>query len=129
MRSETAPETIVVAVPQNPSWKIKNAIKKGDAASPKKKPDNPNNPPAVAPNIKPKPNIQKTTEERQKSAKFLAATLMLFLLRTKPLSRQEKPACISMTRAAQTRIHAMSRVCPTVSISEYPLNHARRVFD
>lgn len=120
MRSETAPDTIVVAVPQNPNWKMKNAINQGPAVSPKKKPDVPNNPPAVTPNINPKPNTQKTTEERQKSAKFLAATLMLFLVRTKPLSRHEKPACMSMTRAAQMRIHAMSRVWPVVSMPQIP---------
>jgi hypothetical protein len=41
MRSATAPDTMVVAVPQKPIWKIKNASNQGVAASPKKKPDVP----------------------------------------------------------------------------------------
>ena len=107
---------------------MKNAINQGSAASPKKNSDVPINPPALAPNIKPNPKSQNTTEERQKSAKFLVATLMLFLVRTRPLSRQEKPACINMTRAAHTRIQAMSRCWAVVDISRDSFsNHAKRV--
>ena len=99
---------IVVDVPANPTWKMKKAISHGLAVSEKRKPDDPNSPPTEEPNIRAKPNSQKTEVVRQKSAKFLPATLMLFLDRTSPLSSDEKPACISMTSAAQIRIQAIS---------------------
>ena len=40
----------------------------------------------------------------QKSTTFFMATLMLFLARTRPVSRQVNPACISKTRAVQVNI-------------------------
>ena len=91
-------------------------MSQGLAVSSKKKPDVPNNPPEVTPNINANPKIQNKAEAMQKSAKFFAATLMLFLVRTEPLSRQAKPACINMTRAAQMRIQATSRTSLGVDI-------------
>ncbi len=99
---------IVVAVPANPIWKMKKAISSAVPSPEKNAPDQPNQPPTLSPNIKANPNAQNTAVVRQKSAKFLAATLMLFLVRTSPVSSDEKPACMNMTRAADTRIQAMS---------------------
>ncbi len=101
---------IVVEVPAKPIWKKKNAMRNG-VPSEKKNPDEPNRPPTEAPNITANPNTQKTPVVRLKSAKFFPATLMLFLERTIPLSSEEKPACMNITRAAATRTQAISRAC------------------
>ncbi len=108
MRSATAPDIIVVAVPANPIWKMKNAIRKAPAVSEKKRSEEPNQPPTVSPNMRANPKAQKTAAVSAKSAKFLAATLTLFFVRTLPLSNEEKPACMNITRAAATRIQAIS---------------------
>ena len=110
MRSATAPEIIVAVVPQNPIWKMKKAINQGLEDSLKKKLEVPNNPALEIPNIRPNPNSQNTADETQKSAKFFAATLILFFDLTEPLSRQVKPACINMTKAAHMRSQATSSI-------------------
>ena len=65
-------------------------------------------PAAVGPCMKANPATQKASEEVQKSTRFLIATLMLFLARTRPVSRQVNPPCMSMTRAAQINSHKTS---------------------
>jgi hypothetical protein len=45
---------------------------------------------------------------RLKSAKFFPATLMLFFERTMPLSSEENPACMNITKAAAIKTHAIS---------------------
>ena len=53
---------------------------------------------------------QKSVPETMKSLMFLAATLMLFLLLTRPLSRHRKPACIMKTSIAARVIQSVSMV-------------------
>ena len=98
---------IVVEVPAKPIWKKKNAIRNG-ALSEKKNPDEPNRPPTEAQNMTANPKTQNTPVVRLKSAKFFPATLMLFFERTIPLSSEENPACMNITKAAATRTHAIS---------------------
>ena len=112
--SATAPDTIVVAVTANPAWKRKNAISQGLVISANANPVVPNHPLIEAPNINANPNSQNMPSERQKSAKFFAATLILFLVRTRPLSSDEKPACMNMTNAAHIRIQAISSASAVV---------------
>ena len=115
---------MVVAVPQKTSWNIKNATSQGSLAWLKKKPVVPIIPPWLTPNIRAMPRDQKMAVEMQKSTKFLIATLMLFFDRTKPLSRQENPACMSMTRAVQFKSHRMS-IIPCVAGIMAPLTGRR----
>ena len=91
-----------------------------DALAPplwKANPERPKNPAALAPNISPKPTSQKPRPATQKSITFLTATLMEFLARTMPDSRQVKPACIRITRIVQIRTQIVSIDCaalPTI---------------
>lgn len=64
----------------------------------------PNKPHAEVPNMRPYPKVQKMIEAMQKSTTFLMATLILFFARTKPVSKQVNPACISKTNAVQVSI-------------------------
>jgi hypothetical protein len=97
----------VVAVPMNPSWKTKNAIRKAVSLS-KKNDDPPISPASLEPNMRPKPKSQKSDAATRKLAKFLAATLIEFFDRTRPLSSAVKPACMNRTSAAQTSNQLMS---------------------
>ena len=47
-------------------------------------------------------------EDRVRGARFFKATLMLFLLRVRPASRQRNPPCIRNTNPAQTRTQKIS---------------------
>ena len=106
---------------------MKKASSQAVPSPPKKKPVVPKSPPWLAPNMRAKPNIQKSAEDSRKSTKFLKATLMLFLERTKPLSRQQKPACMSMTKAAHSRTQAMSSgVCVMFASGALGRRRARR---
>ncbi len=60
-------------------------------------------------------------DDKRKLTKFLIATLMLFLERTRPLSRQQKPACISITRVEQSKTQAMSSGVCIVAVSWPPI--------
>ena len=107
MRSATAPDMSVVAVPMNPSWNRKKAVR--NAPSPSKRNDEvPTSPPSSEPNITPKPNNQNSDAATRKLAKFLIATLIEFFDRTRPLSSAVNPTCMSRTRAAQKSSQAMS---------------------
>lgn len=108
MRSATAPETIVVAVPQNIIWKKKKAPDQGVSPPSNRKPLVPIRPAQLAPNISAKPISQKLKAAIRKSTRFLMTTLMLFLARTRPPSRHAKPACIRKTRMAATLSHSTS---------------------
>ena len=57
------------------------------------------------PNINPKPTRPNKVMETQKPEKFLVATLMLFLVRVRPDSRQVKPICIRITKPEQAITH------------------------
>ena len=70
----------------------------------------PNNPETLVPYINANPNAQKTTTAIPKSLIFLRATLILFLLLDKPVSKHMKPACIIKTRMAQINNHNISRL-------------------
>src|SRR4029453_9628625 len=107
MRSATAPEISVVAVPMNPSWKTKKATRYELLLS-KKNDDEPIASPALRPNMRPKPNNQKSEAAMRKFAKFLIATLTEFFDRTSPLSSAVKPACMKSTSAAATSSQAIS---------------------
>tara|TARA_B100002051_G_scaffold115972_2_gene110284 strand:- start:58634 stop:58963 length:330 start_codon:yes stop_codon:yes gene_type:complete len=69
----------------------------------------PRKPISVGPNIKPNPRSQKVIVARPKSVMFLMATLIEFLFRVRPDSRQRKPACINRTRAAEINTSRESR--------------------
>ena len=58
--------------------------------------------------MRPKPTTQNTVPDRQTSARFLIATLMLFFERTNPVSRQQNPAYMTKTRAVQIRTQTKS---------------------
>src|SRR4029450_10029034 len=107
MRSATAPEISVVAVPMNPSWKRKKATRYELLLS-KKNDDEPIVSPALRPNMRPKPNKQQREAATRKFAKFLIAPLTEFFDRTSPLSSAVKPACMKSTSAAATSSQAMS---------------------
>src|SRR5262245_27574255 len=107
MRSATAPDISVVAVPINPSSKTKRAVTKVLSLW------NPNNdvpttPLALEPNMSPKPKSQKSAADTKKVTKFLMATLIEFFARTKPVSSAVNPACMMRTNAAQTSTQAIS---------------------
>src|SRR6188768_3978537 len=108
MRSATAPETIVVAVPQKAAWKKKNAITQLLGFSMIALGSQPIQPPNDGPNIIPKPSSPKSAQEMQKSMRFLNATLIEFLARTSPDSTQVNPACIATTRQAESNTQRMS---------------------
>ena len=110
MRSATAPATMVVAVAQNISWNSTKAISPAWLGSWSNRPNRPapSQPPQVGPNIRPKPTSQKASAAMAKSATFLAATLIEFLLRVRPDSRHRKPACMTNTSAAHSTIHSRS---------------------
>ena len=74
----------------------------------KKKPSVPTKPATVGPNIRANPPAQNSADDKQKSTRFLTATLILFLERTNPVSKQQKPACISSTSAVQLITQVMS---------------------
>src|SRR6056300_243415 len=113
MRSAAAPDMIVTAAPQNISWKKKKAPAILFCSEKSRKILSvPNQPPSLRPNMTPNPTPQNTTVVTQKSARFFAATLMLFFLRVRPLSRQRNPACIKSTRKLQKTIHRKSRSDP-----------------
>src|SRR5262245_7287290 len=107
MRSATAPDMSVVAVAMNPSWNRKNAVRNALSLS-NVNDDEPTRPAASTPNMRPKPNSQKSDDATRKLAKFLIATLIEFFERTRPLSSAVKPACMNRTRAAETSSQAMS---------------------
>lgn len=60
----------------------------------------PMKPKKLSPNIRGNPTSENIRDAMQKSTRFLMATLMLFLARTKPLSKQQKSACMVLTRMA-----------------------------
>src|SRR5262245_10712248 len=91
----------------NPSWKTKKAARNGLLLS-KKYDDEPITSPALRPNMRPKPNNQKSEAAMRKFAKFLAATLIEFFDRTSPLSSAVNPACMKSTSAAATSSQAIS---------------------
>lgn len=100
---------IVVAVPQNMTWKKKNAALKPVASSNVgAKPVARKYSHEISPNMSPKPSSQNTPAESTKSAKFLMATLMEFFDRVIPDSRHMNPGCIRNTREAEMIIHNMS---------------------
>ncbi len=117
-----APETIVAAVAANTVWKIKNAHAKpcdwsmaaisaawlGEPGSKKKKLEPTSPPKALAPNIKPKPHIQKMIEPNRKSTTFFITMLTAFLARVKPHSTSVKPACMKNTKKAAKQTHRTS---------------------
>ena len=111
MRSATAPDTMVAAVPQNTSWKTKNVI---DHASVEPKArrsaSKPTQPPTLVPNIRAKPTRPKHMAERSVSSRFFCATLTAFLARTLPASRSRNPACIMKTMPAATVVQTWSRL-------------------
>ena len=71
----------------------------------------PNNPQELVPNMRANPMLQNIMVEIQKSTTFLIATLILFLARTKPVSRQVNPACMSRTSAVQISIQMSEDNC------------------
>src|SRR5262245_46478295 len=105
MRSATAPDMRVVAVPMKPSWNTKKAVRNALLLS-NRNDDPPMRGLSPAPNIRPKPNSQKSDAATRKLAKVLRATLIEFFDRTSPLSSAVKPACISSTSTAQRSSHA-----------------------
>src|SRR5690606_9789340 len=68
----------------------------------------PNQPASLAPNMTPKPNSQYRSTEQAKSVMFLSATLMAFLLRVSPDSRQRKPSCMLNTSTAHNTTQRVS---------------------
>ena len=62
----------------------------------------------LSPNMIAKPTDQNIRLEIVKSEMFFAATLMLFLLLTNPLSKHKKPACMTKTNMAADKIHKIS---------------------
>jgi hypothetical protein len=68
----------------------------------------PRRPFQLRPNMRANPEIQNMGLAMQKSMRFLIATLMLFFERTRPVSRQQNPACMSMTSAVATMSHTRS---------------------
>ena len=57
------------------------------------------------PCINAKPNRKNATQAMAKSATFFCATLIEFLLRTRPASSNKKPACIDNTSNVASRSH------------------------
>jgi len=88
----------------------KKAMRHGSVDPLNRQPDVPNRPHQLAPNMIAKPNAKNVADEMQKSMKFLIATLMLFLARTSPVSKQQKPACISITRKPQLKTQITSLI-------------------
>jgi hypothetical protein len=129
MRSATAPETIVAAVPQNTSWK-KNLAQSGTPvhemaeytplyASPTagelSVPVTMNRPfcpmkPLPSPNIKPQPKSRNPSDETAKTMKFFDKMFTLFLARAKPLSTLAKPRFMKNTSIPVTRTQIVSRM-------------------
>ena len=110
MRSATAPETMVAAVPQNMTWKTKKPICQGVRSERKKKaPLVPTGKLPDRPKENMKPTAPKATIDMAMSRKFFCATLMEFFERTMPASSSRKPACIKRTRPAATSIQTKSR--------------------
>jgi hypothetical protein len=60
------------------------------------------------PNINAKPNPQNNNMGITMDMRFLIATLMLFLDRVIPTSRQRKPACINNMRTEENKIQKTS---------------------
>jgi hypothetical protein len=99
---------MVVAVPQNIVWNMKNDVMYAEESIEGKKEFVPIMPEYSAPNIRPYPTAQKLKAEKTKSARFLAATLIEFFDLVSPDSRHMKPGCIKNTSAAQIKIHNTS---------------------
>ena len=101
-----APLTMVQAVPAKTTWKNQ---KDHSLSSPGKfesqKESVPIQPPALVPNMRPKPRKRKTSELMQKSRKFFITMLMLFFALAKPSSTMANPACIMKTSAPASTIH------------------------
>ena len=62
----------------------------------------------LGPNASPNPIVQNTVLEIRRSSMFLTATLVLFLVRTSPASRQRKPVCMIKTSATHSVIQTMT---------------------
>ena len=110
MRSATAPETMVTAVPQNMAWKTKKICSEAvRLLRPAKSRSTPTGRTLEAPKANMKPTRAKKRTDAQKSITFFMATLMEFLDRTMPASISRKPICMTMTSAAATITQTESR--------------------
>ena len=104
-----APETIVAAVAQKVNWKKKKLACQNSSLE--KSATNQwvsSFKPSCAPNMMPNPNSQKSMAATIKSNAFLSATLIAFLLRVRPDSRQRNPPCIIKTSMAAINNHNVS---------------------
>ena len=114
VRSATAPEMMVAAVAANTVWKIKNAKSNipssvDGSISDRKKLFVPIQPLLFAPNINPKPTIQKTSDPMEMSITFFMMMFAAFLALVAPASSMAKPACMRKTSAVANSTHTMSR--------------------
>ena len=128
IRSATAPDTIVAAVPANTSWK-KNFAHSGTlvqliapycpwywspmagllSAPPTiQAPEFPIQPPLSAPNIRSQPMSQKPMTVAANTTKFFERMLTQFLARAKPDSTQPKPRFMKNTSIPQTSTQTVS---------------------
>lgn len=115
IRSATAPDTMVVAVPQNRIWNTRNAIAQlcsGELPTPASAS-------LPSPNMMIEPIAQKLSPEMQRSVTFLAATLMVFFDWTSPASRAQNPICIRKTRADAMSIHKPSKMSCSIRNTYY----------
>lgn len=108
IRSATAPEKMVVAVPQNMVWNRKKEIRWKLFPNSGMKPVVPIKPLPESPNMRPNPISQNPMTEKTKSEIFLMATLMLFFGRVSPDSRHMNPGCIKKTSTADTMTQKLS---------------------
>jgi hypothetical protein len=102
-----APETMVAAVAAKTAWNIQKASTHGSlpgAKSLRKKPDVPNQPVEVVPNMSPNPMAQKVMEPMEKSMRFFIKMFTAFLARVNPASTMANPTCMKKTSAAAIRV-------------------------
>ncbi len=117
MRSASAPDTIVAAVPANIIWNATNAQPAPSSYLMSVSPnvDQPTMPPMSSPKMNEKPNSTNTIAAMSMSARFLMPTLIEFFARENPASTAVKPACMKNTSVPQISIQPMSMFVCIVS--------------
>src|ERR687894_1963000 len=115
-RSSVDPQTIASETAQNANWKIMNAADAPLNGPPisgapdmsllnwTKNPESPRNQPAP-PNANANPQAHQAIVAIEKLMKIFATPDPTFLPREKPISRNRNPACMKMTRIAETITH------------------------
>ena len=112
------PQTIASETAQKANWKMKKAADEpvnapgmsepSDISVPyfRKKPESPKIVPSP-PNANAKPHAHQASVAIEKLTRILATPEPAFLPREKPTSRKRKPACMKITRIAETMIQVL----------------------